>query len=106
MKILRDESEMFVGPELAWVHPASRVSVDLVLSQDVTEEGRSEWLWLRLPNGDLMLGVFPRGATYESVEVDASYRETEAESLEREARQEAMLDASPILAEHRRLQGE
>ena len=58
-------------PLLAHVYPASRQSVDYVLSQDVDDlDGRSEWLWLRLANGDLMLGVFPQGDTYCSVEVD------------------------------------
>lgn len=29
-----------------------------------TEDGRSDWHWLRLANGDLILGVYPRGDTY------------------------------------------
>jgi hypothetical protein len=32
------------------------------------EDGRSQWLWVRLPNGDVILGVFPQGATYEMFE--------------------------------------
>lgn len=54
------------------VHPASRESVDLVLSRSEDDpNGRSNWLWVRLPNGDLILGVFPQGDTYEMVERDA-----------------------------------
>lgn len=61
---------------LAWVHPASEQSVHTVLSSEVdTGNGRSEWAWLRLPNGDLMLGVFPQGDTYFEVEKDACYTE-------------------------------
>lgn len=58
---------------IARQHPASQASVDLVLSQTESHDGRSGWLWLRLPNGDLILGVFPRGETYFAVEDDAQY---------------------------------
>lgn len=61
------------GVTLAWVHPASALSVEHVLAQPDTLDGRSPWVWLRLPNGDLILGVFPRGDTYFSVEGDAEY---------------------------------
>lgn len=61
-------------PWLAAVHPASDESVREVMAQAAgTDDGRSEWTWLRLPNGDLMLGVFPRGETYFAVEVDAQF---------------------------------
>lgn len=33
-------------------------------------DGRSEFVWLRLPNGDLLLGVFPFGDTYETAAAD------------------------------------
>lgn len=57
---------------IAWSYPANKESVAKVLGAEPgTDDGRSEWRWLRLENGDLMLGVFPRGATYEYVEVDA-----------------------------------
>ena len=56
------------------IHDASRASVDLVLSQDVdAEDGRSQWLWVRLQNGDLILGCFPMADTYMAVEDDASF---------------------------------
>jgi hypothetical protein len=49
---------------IAWVSDASESAVDFVLDQPIDDDGRSEWVWLRLANGDLMLGVFPRGGTY------------------------------------------
>lgn len=59
---------------LAWVHPASQESVDLVLSADENDpNGRSQWMWLRLPNGDLILGIFPQGDTYMGLDEDSSY---------------------------------
>lgn len=61
---------------LASVHPASQAAVETVLkAPEGTEDGRSEYCWLRLANGDLMLGVFPRGDTYFAVEEDAQYPE-------------------------------
>lgn len=60
--------------ELAYVHDASAESVRLVLDAGAdTDDGRSGWKWVRLRNGDLILGVYPRGATYEAVELDAQY---------------------------------
>ena len=57
-----------------FVHPASAESIGYVLSQDIdTGDGRSEWVWVRLGNGDLILGVFPQGDTYFAVEVDAEW---------------------------------
>ncbi len=44
-----------------------------VLRQRPTENGnddRSPWVWVRLANGDLLLGTFPRGSTYEMTEKD------------------------------------
>lgn len=36
-----------------------------VLAQDTDgDDGRSDWEWFRLPNGDLILGCFPQGTTY------------------------------------------
>ena len=59
---------------LCTIHPAHPASVKLVLdAPERTEDGRSEWLWCRFANGDLMLGLFPRGETYELVERYAEY---------------------------------
>ncbi len=57
----------------AWIHPASLESVAHVMAQPETDDGRSEFVWVRLPCGDLILGVFPRGDTYFAVEIDAAY---------------------------------
>lgn len=41
--------------------------VQFVLSAPVDGDdgGRSEFVWVRLPNGDLILGVFPQAEIYE-----------------------------------------
>lgn len=52
--------------------PAPKEAVDYVLSQPLAtkdfHDGRSEWMWIRLPDGDLILGVYPQGDTYFSTE--------------------------------------
>lgn len=61
------------GPNVL-IHPAPQKVVDFVISADVEGHGgRSPWMFLRLPNGDLMLGVFPQGETYFAVEDAAQY---------------------------------
>jgi len=61
---------------IASIHPASEQSVKTVMMQSETSgDGRSPWVWLRLPNGDLILGVFPQGDTYFECELDACYPE-------------------------------
>lgn len=58
---------------LATIMPAPRESVDLVLSQSEDElDGRSNWVWVRLQDGTLILGVFPQGDTYFATEKDHS----------------------------------
>lgn len=58
---------------LAEVRPASNESVATVLSADEnSEDGRSGWMWVRLANGDLILGVYPQGSTYFATEDDHS----------------------------------
>jgi hypothetical protein len=45
--------------------PASRHAVEQVLAAPVDyDDGRSDFVWVRLANGDLMLGVWPTGDTY------------------------------------------
>ena len=64
---------------IATVHTASYDAVLRVLNaRDTDPDGRSQFMWLRLPNGDLMLGVFPQGDTYLECEADA-----QAPNLER-----------------------
>jgi len=61
-------------PRIAWYKPASQEAVDLVLAADVEDEdGRSEWLWIRLANGDLILGVMPQGETYFETEEESAF---------------------------------
>lgn len=55
------------------VHPADKESVSLVLGAEESTDGRSPWVWVRLPNGDLILGVFPQGETYFAIEDDAAW---------------------------------
>ena len=63
-----------LGYPAAYVHAASPDAVRTVLdAPEGTPDGRSEYVWLRLANGDLILGVFPRGDTYLGVEEDAQY---------------------------------
>lgn len=58
--------------QIARVHPASPEAVATVLAaSEDDEEGRSQFMWLRLANGDLMLGVFPQGGTYFGVEEES-----------------------------------
>lgn len=62
------------GRVLARIHPASAGAVEKVLSADVNSmDGRSNWVWVRLPNGDLILGIYPQGDTYLALEDDARY---------------------------------
>ena len=36
----------------------------VILADTSSEDGRSPWYWLRLPNGDLLLVTYPQGGTY------------------------------------------
>jgi hypothetical protein len=61
---------------LAYVHPADPESARLVMdAEEGDNNGRSEYLWIRLQNGDLILGVYPKGDTYFTVEEDAQFQE-------------------------------
>lgn len=55
-----------------WQEPAPAKAVKLVLAAPVESktqhDGRSQWLWIRLPDGDLILGVYPQGDTYFATE--------------------------------------
>lgn len=63
-----------LGRVIASIHPASARSVNEVISADPkSDDGRSPWMWIRLPNGDLILGVFPQGDTYSRMEADSQY---------------------------------
>lgn len=63
----------FDWDRLAETTPASQDAVNYVLAQPVDDDdGRSDWRWVRLVNGDLMLAVFPHGDTYFATEGDHS----------------------------------
>ena len=65
-QILTDDE---TGHFLASIGDARPETVEFVLNSPVgTGDGRSEWFWLRLNNGDLFLCVAPQGATYEALE--------------------------------------
>lgn len=51
---------------LAQTYPANQESVnEAILSEpNPGDDGWSPWVWLRLANGDLILGRFPQGDTY------------------------------------------
>lgn len=60
--------------EIARAKRACDEAVRIVLDAGAnTDDGRSTWQWIRLRNGDLILGVYPRGETYFEVEVDSSF---------------------------------
>jgi hypothetical protein len=64
------------GDVLATSFTASVASVRAVLDLPEGADGRSEYRWIRLANGDLILGVFPTGDGYFAVEtnVEDDYR--------------------------------
>jgi hypothetical protein len=63
-----DDRQVPDGDTIAWAMEASQGAVDYVLTRQTGDpDGRSEWVWLRLANGDLALATFPAGDTYEYV---------------------------------------
>lgn len=48
------------------IENAPQEAVDYVLAQGV--EGRSQWVWIRLPDGELVLAVYPQDDCYFSTE--------------------------------------
>lgn len=64
---LIDDEGRFLGV----VVPAASSAVSAVLHAKVGDpDGCSEWVWVRLANGDLILGMFPQGDTYMNTELD------------------------------------
>lgn len=49
---------------------ADKTVAEKVINSHVGDDGRSEWHWFRLANGDLILGTFPHGDTYFETEAD------------------------------------
>lgn len=65
---------------IAQVFPANEESaIDAVIAEPDDSDGWSEWVWMRLANGDLILGRFPKGDTYFEQEdaVDKDYVKAE-----------------------------
>lgn len=54
-------------PFIALSFPANEATVTEVLESAVSDDGRSDFVWLRLASGDLILGVWPCGDRYESI---------------------------------------
>ena len=71
---------------LAQIWPANAKSVEEAVveatewSDPADHDGWSPFVWIRLSNGDLILGTFPKGDTYMAQEetVDADYVAAEA----------------------------
>ncbi len=61
------------GTFVASIRTASPDSVQMVLdASEDNDNGRSQWVWVRLANGDLCLAIFPQGDTYFETEEDHS----------------------------------
>lgn len=56
-------------------------TASLEVVRTVRNGEHSPWHWLRLPNGDLLLGMFPHGDTYEAVQGDATHTGDEPDLL-------------------------
>ena len=50
---------------LIYATPASPEAVEAIVGAPEGPDTRSEWLWLQLPDGSIMLATFPTGDTYE-----------------------------------------
>jgi hypothetical protein len=59
------------GSVLVQYYPATERGIATMLAANPDDEdGRSEWLWIRLANGDLIFGCFPQAGTYFELEED------------------------------------
>lgn len=52
---------------IATVDDADEQLAAEVIAAPLDDDGRSRWMWVRLANGDLMLGLFPHGGTYDRI---------------------------------------
>lgn len=59
------------GDLLAVVEPATPDGAEWMLGLPVGDEGRSNWLWITLPSGDLVFGCIPQGE--EASELSTAY---------------------------------
>lgn len=60
------------GKHIATKKLATPEHVGRVITAEVSADGRSEWIWLRLADGTLMLGLFPCGDLYMEVSEEAA----------------------------------
>ncbi len=66
-ELARDYNDTYLGCSTE----VSPEFVELIINSDEDKhDGRSEWLWIELANGDRLLGCYPRGEVYEQCEVD------------------------------------
>lgn len=68
-------AEPLESGEFAWQKPASEEAVSAILGANpelVDGFTRSEFLWIRLVNGDLILGVYPQDEAYFAFEGEHS----------------------------------
>jgi hypothetical protein len=67
-KSVNPETGQYTDQIDAKYKPASQEALEAILDADVEINGpgftRSEWLWFRLPNGDLIFGCFPQEELY------------------------------------------
>lgn len=67
--------------EIGWRFDASKEVVEHVFASPINawddptfpNQGRSPWVWIRLANGDLLLGCFPQADTYMEIEQAVEY---------------------------------
>lgn len=66
MKIATGYRDFSSDDEESWVTlgDADPRDVMTVIAADDSEDGRSQWVWMRFPNGDLFLACCPQGDTY------------------------------------------
>ena len=77
-----DEDGAKIDSLLGWATPADEAVARAILAQPVGHDGRSGLMWFRLQNGDLILGVFPRGDGYFATEADPRRDDIPAVPLE------------------------
>lgn len=66
---MSDQPKAYLGTLYPVTDPET---VEHLVAQPINDDGRSEWFWLRLANGDLMVGLFPRGDTYMGFEPETA----------------------------------
>lgn len=71
MAVLDAVDEVETPRHIASSYPANEQTALLVLGREPGGgDNRSEFHWVRLANGDLILGVYPQGDTYFEIERD------------------------------------